>query len=62
MVHGSASRDAAAAATIVWALTSLAGLAPFATLTAQSVSAPLLELTRLTGTVTIDGVPDEPAW
>lgn len=28
----------------------------------QTSSAPPLELTRLTGSVTIDGVPDEPAW
>jgi hypothetical protein len=57
MAHGfEAALRTAAAAVIAWA-----GL-DATPVRAQAATAPQLELTRLTGPVTIDGVPDEGAW
>ncbi|HUQ79923.1 MAG TPA: DUF5916 domain-containing protein [Gemmatimonadaceae bacterium] len=40
----------------------IAVILPIGPIGAQGTPAPALELTRLRGAITIDGVPDEPAW
>ena len=57
------TRRAALAVVIIACVSSRAATpAPLIAQSAQSASDPPLELTRLTGAVTIDGVPDEAAW
>ncbi|HEX6048031.1 MAG TPA: DUF5916 domain-containing protein [Gemmatimonadaceae bacterium] len=62
MLQSPTRRAVFAVAIIACASLGNAARTPLAAQSSLSLSDPPLELTRLTGTVTVDGVPDEPVW